>query len=282
MRQIVEEPDIAPSLHGPRWLPRFGNGVETAIGQFCVRTLARSRQHRLIFAFYLGIGLAFTILLLESLATEPQNRGAPARNLWHQANLPLLVATIMMMVLAVLGARVAFAFPLELRANWIFRAVGTRDQGQVFVATRRALWLLSALPVWMTSAAACFWLWPWRQAAAHLMLLGLLGTILVDLALWDFRRIPFACSYLPGKSQVHMMVIAVFILIMLVAQSVIFEQQALQKPAIMAAVLMLLGLAAIAIRWRATLSARLDEEPLRFEETDPSDLVELGLSGHGV
>jgi hypothetical protein len=280
MRQIVEQPDITPSLRGLRWLPRFGDRMQTAIGQFCLRTLARSRQHRLIFAFYLGVGLALTIFLLQFLATGPQNHGSPATNIWHQANVPLLVSTIMMMVLAVLGARVVFAFPLELRANWIFRAVAVRDPSKIFVATRRALLLLSALPVWIVSAIACLWLWPWMQAVAHLMVLGLIGMILVDLALWDFRKVPFACSYLPGKSQVHMVVIAVVVLIMLVAQGVTIEQQALQKPSLMAIVLVLLGLAAITIRWRVNLLARLDEEELRFEETDPADLVELGLSRH--
>ena len=57
--RIVEDPDIVP---GPRrwgWLPRFGNQAQTAIGQFSVRTLVRSRQHRLIVGFYLGVALAF-------------------------------------------------------------------------------------------------------------------------------------------------------------------------------------------------------------------------------
>lgn len=280
MRQIVEQPDITPSLRGLRWLPRFGDRMQTAMGQFCVRCLARSRQHRLIFAFYLGVGLALTIFLLQFLATGPQNYSAPAINVWHQANVPLLVSTIMMMVLTVLGARVVFAFPLEVRANWIFRAVGMRDPSKVFIATRRTLLLLSAFPVWIVSAIACLWLWPWTQAVPHLIVLGLLGVILVDLALWDFRKVPFACSYLPGKSQVHMVVIAVVVLIMLVAQSVTIEQQALQKPSLMAIVIVLLGLTAVAIRWRVTSSARLDEEELRFEEVDPSDPVELGLSRH--
>ena len=41
---------IMPSLRGFRWLPRFSDGAQTAIGQFCVRTLARGRQHRLVTA----------------------------------------------------------------------------------------------------------------------------------------------------------------------------------------------------------------------------------------
>ena len=43
---------------------------------------------------------------------------------WHEANTPLLAASIVMMALAVMGTRVVFARPLELRANWIFKITG--------------------------------------------------------------------------------------------------------------------------------------------------------------
>lgn len=282
MRQIVEEPDITSGTKGSRLLPRFGDELQTAIGQFCLRTLARSRQHRLILAFYLGIGLAFTILLAQSFAPEPQPAGGLAPNLWHEANIPLLlVATIMVMTLAVMGTRVVFTLPLDLRANWIFRAVGVHDAARILAASQRALLLLSVLPVWLISAAVCLWLWPLRQAVAHLVVLGLLGLILADLCLWGFRKIPFTCSYLPGKSQVHMVVIAVAILLLFVAQGVIYEQEALQRPANLAILLVLLSVATLAIRWRMTLAARFDEEELQFEQTDPSSLVELGLYRDG-
>jgi hypothetical protein len=281
IRQIVEEPDITSARRSFRWLPRFGNGVQTAIGQFSVRTLARSRQHRLILAFYLGVGLAFTIPVLSLLAT-PQPPGGPVINVWHRPNAPLLAANVMMMALVVLGLRVVFAFPLELRANWIFRSVGLHDAGKIVTASRRALLLLSVAPVWLISAAVCFWLWPWRQAAAHLVVLGLLGTILADVALFGFRKIPFTCSYLPGKSQVHMIVVAAVILISFVAQSVLWEQEALQKPILIAPMIAVPGVAAVVIRWRVTVLARSDEEGLEFEEEGTPAVLELGLYRDGV
>ena len=112
-----------------------------------------------------------------------------------------------------------------------------------------------------------------------MLVLGLLGIILADVALLGFRKIPFTCSYLPGKSQVHMIVVAAVILISLIAQSVIWEQEALQKPA---AMLMLLVTAAVAIRWRTTVLARSDEEGLQFEEEGTPTILELGLYRDGV
>jgi hypothetical protein len=281
IRQILEEPDITSARRRFRWLPCFGNRVQTAIGQFGVRTLARSRQHRLILAFYLGVGFAFTIPLLSLLAA-PQTRGGPVSNIWHRPNEPFLAANVMMMALVVLGLRVVFAFPLELRANWIFRAVGLHDEGEIRVATRRVLFLLSVAPVWLVSVGVCFWLWPWHQAMAHLVVLGLLGIILADLSLWGFRKIPFTCSYLPGKSKVHLIVAAAVILISLVAQCVVWEQEALQKPGMMAAMLALLGVATVVIRWRTTVLTRSDEEGLQFEEEGTPAVLELGLYRDGA
>jgi CubicO group peptidase (beta-lactamase class C family) len=281
LRQIAEEADITSGPRGFSWLPRFGNGVQTAIGQFAVRTLARSRQHRLILAFYLGTGLAVTIMLVQPLTTNTPLREAPASDTLHHANSALLTASIVMTVLAVLGTRVVFALPLELRSNWIFRALGVRYGPEVLTSVRRALLLLSVAPVWLVSAVACLRIWPVAQAAAHLAVLGLLGIIVVDVALWGFRKIPFTCSYLPGKSQAHMVFLGACGLGWIVAQSAIFEQKALQTRGSMAAVLVLLSVAAFAVRRHVRTSARSGNRELQFEEAAAPAVLELGLFRDG-
>lgn len=280
MRQIVEEPDIVSGFQRA-WLPRFGDGLRAAVAQFSARTLARSRQHRLILAFYLGLGLAFTVLVLQPLGAGSQTGTSPF-NIWHEPNKPLLAASVMLMVLAVVGLRVAFAFPLEPRANWIFRAAGVRRGPEMVAATRRTVLFLSVAPVWFASAAACFWLWPWRKAAAHIAVLGSLGMIVVDLALWGFRKIPFTCSYLPGKSQVHMMFLAAVGLVWLVAEAVGVEQNAFQNPTGMAALVALLFVAAVALRVHLTRLAKSGEMDVQFEEEPRSALLELGLFRDGA
>ncbi len=119
LRKIVEEPDILPGSHRLSWLPRFGSQPQTAIGQFSVRTMARSKQHRLILGFYLGIGLAITGLMLKG------SPGAQS-NPWREESMLLWAASNLLVVLAAMGTRAAFALPLDLRANWIFRVIGTR------------------------------------------------------------------------------------------------------------------------------------------------------------
>jgi hypothetical protein len=282
LRKIVEEPDITPGARGASWLPRFGNRVQTAIGQFTIRTLLRSRQHRVILAFYLGMGFAFTIFLLKAPAMKPQLAGAPVSNPWHEANTPLLAASIVMMALGVVGTRVVFAMPLDLRANWIFRIAGLPPGPPIPAAVRRSLLLLSVAPVWLASAVPCLRLWPWRHAAGHLVVLGLLGVLLADICLHGFRKIPFTCSYLPGKSQVHMVFLGALGLMYGVSLSVRFERQALQEPRGMATMLALFGLAAVGIRLGTAALASFEDEELKFEEAPVPAVLELGLHRDGV
>jgi hypothetical protein len=196
LRRIVQEPDIVPGRRGLSWLPAFGSRRQTAIGQFSMRTLARSRQHRLILGFYLGIGFAVTCLLLKG-------SGAVVNQPWRERSMLLWAASMMLVVMAAVGTRVAFAMPLDLRANWVFRITGAPGGLESLTANRRALLLLAAVPVWLVTAVVCLTIWHSRQNAGHLVALGFLGMIVADICLLGFRKIPFTCSWLPGKSLFH-------------------------------------------------------------------------------
>ena len=275
LRKIVEEPDILPGPQRWGWLPRFGSQAQTAIGQFSVRTLARSRQHRLILGFYLGIGLAFTSLLLKG-------SGAALSNAPREESTPLWAASIMMMVLAAVGTRVAFAMPLDLRANWIFRAVGVRAGLETLAASRHALLLLSVAPMWLATAAVCLGLWPGRQNAGHVVVLGILGMILADICLLRFRKIPFTCSYLPGKSRVHIAFLAALGLLLAGSEAARLERQALQRTGSMVEMLALLLVVWICFRRTTVGLSRTEEQELQFEEEAPPAVLGLGLCRDGV
>jgi hypothetical protein len=277
LRMIVEQPDIAPTSGSVNWLPRFGNSFETAVGQFSVRTLVRSRQHRVIFAFYLGIGLAITIFFMRTPAAQ-QLSAATADNLWHQVSVPLLAASVMMVGVCVLGTRVVFSMPLDLRANWIFRVTPLRGGLECLAARRRALYALGVAPVWTASAALFLWLWPWRPAAGHLVVLGLAGVILAELCLAGTQKIPFACSYLPGKSNFHMtFLLCIGLLVVLILHAAEWERQALNDPAHYAMLIVILAVAAVLAGRRTAAQANAEEAELQFEESPAPVIQALGL-----
>jgi hypothetical protein len=275
IRKIVEEPDIAPSLRSG-WLPRFGRSFETAVAHFSIRSLLRSRQHRMIFAFYLGAGFAFTILFLNA---PPEITGPTDGGPWDTLSIPLLASTIMLMGFWVVGARVVVSLPVDLGANWVFRTTPFGAGAQCLRARRRALLALSVAPAWMLTAAVLFSIWPWRPAAEHLVALGCFGVILAEFSLDGVQRIPFTCSYLPGKSKIHVTFWLWFFLIFWgIIGAAVSERKAFASPGATAALLGGLGIATVFCILRNNwLAARSDVE-LRFEEIRSDQLVRLNLS----
>jgi hypothetical protein len=274
LRKIVEEPDIVPGVRGINWLPRFGNSLETAVVQFSIRTLLRSRQHRVILAFYLGIGFALVTLLWKG--------GGPRQ----QAHIPLIISpiisSIVMMTAWVVGTRVVFALPLDLRANWMFQVTSVHPTPEYLAAIRRPLFVLSVGPVWLASAAVLLSAWPWRPVVGHLVILGLWGTILAFVSLYGFHKIPFTCSYLPGKSKVNLMFVAAGGLLQAIGFGIAAELRALRNPASYAELVAVLSIAAAYCWWRTVALAKAEESVVLFEEEESPAILGLGLFRDGA
>jgi hypothetical protein len=244
--------------------------------QFSIRTVLRSRQHRIILSFYLGIGFAILILLTRIGAGPRQHPAAP--EVAVPLSVPDLLASVLILAFSVAGTRAVFALPLELRANWIFRIIPIGGAPECLKAGRRALLVLSVVPVCAVAAVVYFWIGPWRPVVQHLLVLALLGVILCEVCLQNFQKIPFTCSYLPGKSRMHMAVLGVFPLLSFSAMGVAWESRILNDAARYAAMIAVMSAVALLARWRAQHLARSDEADVRFEEATPPAVQTLGLT----
>jgi CubicO group peptidase (beta-lactamase class C family) len=282
LRSIVEEPDIVPGSRRGTWLPPFGRFPRTAIVQFSVRTLLRSRQHRMILAFYLGLGFAMTVLFLKTPLA--QKISGSADDPWGQTSVALLASSIVLMGFWVVGTRVVFSMPLDLRSNWVFQMTPVRGGRELRSARRRALIALSAGPAWTVCAVVLLSRWPWTAAAGHLLVLGLIGLILVEWSLQSTPKIPFTCSYLPGKSRFHMMFwLCISLLFILIAKAAEFERHALTSDRVSyAAIVGVLIALVVLIRWRTAARASSGEVELQFEEAPNPTILSLGLHRDGV
>jgi len=220
MKRTVEEPDLVPG-GGLRWMPSFGSTLQTAVAHFSIRSLARSRQHRVAFAFYLAfvLGIALSLLRAEVAAAAPR-----------PLSMDFLIPTFLMMFFAVVGLRNVFSLPVSLTANWVLRTAQIRPSQDYVAATRRSLQLLAVVPAWLISAALAFGFRSVSQVAAHLAVLALFGTILVELCLVGFYKVPFTCSYLPGKTNIQFAFWGfVVVLIVVLVPCAEFEMRALNQ-----------------------------------------------------
>jgi len=278
LRKMVEEPDIVPGARRFDWSPQFGTAMRTAIVQFSIRALTRSRHHRIILAFYVGIGFALTILLSRWRPAGGHSQAPPA-----PANFLPIISDIMILLFWVVGTRILFTLPLDLRANWIFRIMPVRGGPASVSAARFSLYLLAWLPVWTGSAAWFLSNWPWRMAVAHLAAFGLMGALLAELCLYKFQKIPFTCSWLPGKSNI-LFAFGGFslLLLLLLIKGAGFELSALHHPRQYLAMTGTLFAATVATRWHSARWDSGDEPVVQFEEEAPTVLQGLGLFRDGV
>jgi CubicO group peptidase (beta-lactamase class C family) len=278
LRKIAEQPDILPDRRLFHWMPRFGGAFPTAIGQFSVRSLLRSRQHRVLLSFYLGVALGLAMFIAKAPALGEERPD----DLWYQVNASLLVASALMICSSAIGVRMVFAMPLEPRANWMFRVMPLPPLPQCLPAIRRSLYALALAPTWMILAALLFWVWPWRIAAEHLTILALIGIIVAELWLADFSKIPFTCSYQPGKSKFHMAGLIFGILMFFVIRGSAWERSALDSPGLFAVAAGGLALIAILLRYRTNTQARAEDAALKFDDPPDPAVLSLGLYRDGV
>jgi CubicO group peptidase (beta-lactamase class C family) len=271
IRGIAEEPDVTTAVR-VRQIPLFGHGPTRGLFDFALKTLFRSAQPRVVMAFFWGLGLAFVVAFVKSPRGQ-QFATIGDTGAWYEASLPLLVASILMMGAAVLAARSAFAMPRDLSANWIFKILLLRDARAPIVARRRALLAVSVAPVCAISAIALFSMWPWMPAAGHLIALALLGLTIVEAVERDTRRIPFACSYLPGHSRVHIaIVIVVLLIIPIVVGAARLEKDALRNGTLYVMMVAALGVTWLAARLRTRWLAPSADAPPVFD-AEPEDRV---------
>ena len=275
MRKIVEEPEIAPASGGRSWVPGFGNGFATAVGQFSVRTLLRSRQHRLLLAFYMGVGFAFAIF---SRKTDHVSGDAG-----QVVSVGLLCSTILIMVLSVLGMRIVFSLPTDMRANWIFRFSPIPGGQGCMIARRRALYALSVVPVCLGTAAVLFSVLAWQVAMKHLVALAVLGSVVAEVCLHGRQKLPFTCSYLPGKSNFNIsLLLCSLVFFTGMVNAAELERELFDNASGYAALVALLLAFAICARRSATRFAKSPEGQLQFEEAAEPAVYALDLHRDGV
>jgi hypothetical protein len=275
--KLISQPDLLPSARRVAWWPPAVDTSQSAIFFFTVRTFLRSRQHRLIASFYLGVGgagvLAYTRMALGEGSIILGLRAAQMREI-------VLSATIMLMCVAVATARIVFSIPISLRANWIFRMAERLETSQYVAAVRRTLFLMSVAPVWFAVASLLFFLWPPVFAATHLLALALFGGCLVEAALFSFQKVPFTCSFLPGKANVHIAFwVSVLLLIPLSNVSAHVEDRLLDTSIGSVFLILVLGATWWIARRRTTKQA-IAAARLSFEELPAQDVMSLKLD-HG-
>jgi hypothetical protein len=226
---------------------------------FTVTTLVRSQLHQGVLVGVAAVGVGFLITLL----------GARFRNM-------PLAAPFVLMYLCGIAARAALVLPMEYRANWIFQM--TEDQAtrrdQLRAVERVVTRFVVGLPVLVAFPV----LWWTRRADAAIVtvVVALVGLVFVHAVLHGWRRIPFTCSYLPGKRFIgHSVIFGFFLGLLFTVFGGILAAAAAAGPRPATVVIVILSSVAFVLRRQRLAFWR--DLPLMFEDEFPDQpqLLEL-------
>lgn len=170
--------------------------VERAVTVFTLQTISRSRHHLVLLATYVGFAAAIAMASLISLFSKD---GAGMLN---APTTTVLSVPLVFNFVVLCGVRVLVAIPTEIQANWAFRLHAREDQ--IFAASRGvrvALMLAIVAPIALVTAFMGAVLWGTRTGVILGLFTGSAGMVLLDILLVAFRKIPFTCTYYPGRSR---------------------------------------------------------------------------------
>ena len=280
---------ISPPATAPRMADRTGpapvappqrrkkhSGAWAGVWMFTTTTLARNRLPQLVFLLAWATGLAIaanslygglrpTLIVNDYLNHIPPAIGAVV-------SMPLVIT-----LLAVAGLRAAMLLPVRLSANWVFRMTDwPAARAARLDAVEQAYVRLALLPALLLSVPFQFGVLGFSRGLSALLLAGLASGVLLELILIGWRRVPFTCTWLPGKRPLPLAMLAVLAIIWVTAAFAdivaLVIQAGPRRVAVLAAILMAVG---GTLRWLRRRSWA--ERPLEFEDEDPSRMQQLGL-----
>jgi hypothetical protein len=224
----------------------------------------------MILSFYMGTGFGVMLILLR-----------PSMGRRSDVAVALLAVSALMLCTAAAAMRTVFSMPMMLEANWVFRVAALESAERYLKAVRGAFLLLAIAPLWSGFAVLLLTVLPWRAAAAHLVLLAMLGVMLTDLCMGGFRKIPFTCSYQPGKANLQFALWGALVLLPLALLGAQREWVLLRSTRGQLLFALVTVLLAMALRWWTLRRLRSASE-LLFEDVEQQPIVSLELAVDAV
>ena len=237
---------------------------------FAVQTLTRSASHRTIIAIALAAGLTHALMVLAQ---------SDGRSLAIQATrVGVLGIAILLLLVLLAGVAYAVAVPAELAANWTIQMAWLGDERRYLAGVKRAALLFVAILLVLL-------------LPLHVMLLGiavaivhslwglLLAVAALDALLLPYRKLPFACSYVPLENP-KIVWPAGFVSLLLVTYGfATVERWALHTATRTIALGVVLGALVLLVR-ALDRARRRERRPIRFDDRPTRATQRLGLFEH--
>ncbi len=260
--RVLESPSTPSTREPADWMAALEpDPRRAAIASFIVKTLARSRPHRLILSAFTAVAMAVISEMFLTL---------------HYAPKAAITIPLALSLFVIAGFRYLFRLPVELRANWVFRVNEQGNRLLFLSAVERFLAMFGVGAVALIALPVEILLLGWWRGVAVSVLCLMPSLILMEALLFSYDQVPFTSAYLPGRRPViETLLIYGVAVVSYVSLLAGFIAWLIQIPAAAA----IFFLATVAVLWRVR-SARRDQwitGKLAFEERLEPAVQTLGL-----
>jgi ABC-type transport system involved in multi-copper enzyme maturation permease subunit len=247
-----------------------------AFARFTTTTIRRSGLHQVVFCSLSAIGVAVAVNSTIGFGSGSTPR-AQAAIAWRFAE-ALFEMPLVFFFFSVAAVRTALLLPLDLRANWVFRL--TEDPAtkpQLLASVERSLIWLAIVPYVVLTFVVQGVVLGATAAVRAALPTALLGLVLVESVLRRWHRIPFTCTYIPGKRPLaHSMLLtlAAFVVFINIGGGLIHFSLGRPRGYVLLCGALFTGVAVL----RRTRLARSLDSPLEFEDSLPDDVTVIPWS----
>lgn len=240
---------------------------ERTVYGFFADTLRASSKHRTAFSYYLAVGAAAILLL--AVAYRQAFRMLTPDNGFLLAQPLLLAFTI------IAGIRVLVDQPAASEANWVFRMTETGTTRRYLDGLKKAVFIKLILPLFLAVFVLHAFLWDPGLAFVHAAFGTVVSGLAVAAAFYHYRKVPFACTYVPGKIKLHFTAIPALIGLLLTMMALTAIEKAVLDDPVRDGAAVLAGAAVLGLALRLGNRRFYRDNGLVYEEEPESAMVEL-------
>jgi hypothetical protein len=172
---------------------------ERAYFCFVAKTVMRSHRQRILLGAYIGVGVAFVVMALLTVIGRKGMEGL------SQVDSSLLSIPLVLSFFILVGMRMIFSIPAELGSNWAFKLAEGEGRLRGVAAVHKVMLFLGVIPLFAGLLPIYLIGWGWQTALLHVSYGLVLALFLIECLLFKLNKIPFTCSYLPGKANLKLL-----------------------------------------------------------------------------
>lgn len=172
------------------------NPIQRAIFYFYQKSIKGSIVHKM--RLYIYIALALSLILIQFIS-HGVLLSSSLRMTRTFVSIPLIIS-----VFLILGIRNISGVPISIDANWIFMITEKRKLWHYFSGYWKSIVFTNLIPAFLIILLINLFFWDFKSSFLYCAYGLLVAFLFLEIHLISWHKIPFACTYLPGKEKIQL------------------------------------------------------------------------------